>query len=73
MVIAEFDLPDVAAGGVNLPRFGLRVTALITSPQASKNTQPRQAVPTRVLLENWDVCLTVNGSWGYNPRDPFYK
>ena len=34
---------------------------------------PEQSVPARPLPGIWETCLTMNESWGYNPRDRFYK
>jgi alpha-L-fucosidase len=30
---------------------------------------PEQAVPPIAPAEPWETCLTINHSWGYNPRD----
>ena len=34
---------------------------------------PEQFVPSRPPARPWEVCLTMNESWGYNPDDPDYK
>lgn len=34
---------------------------------------PEQSVPARPIPGTWETCLTMNESWGYNPRDRFYK
>lgn len=34
---------------------------------------PEQFVPAQPPARPWEVCLTMNESWGYNPDDPDYK
>jgi alpha-L-fucosidase len=35
---------------------------------------PEQWVPTKVQTNKlWETCMTLNGSWGYNPTDPHWK
>jgi alpha-L-fucosidase len=34
---------------------------------------PEQAVPPLPPPEPWETCLTINHSWGYNPRDHHLK
>ena len=34
---------------------------------------PEQFVPARAPEGQWEVCLTMNESWGYNPSDTRYK
>jgi alpha-L-fucosidase len=34
---------------------------------------PEQFVPAQPPARLWEVCLTMNESWGYNPDDPDYK
>ena len=34
---------------------------------------PEQFVPAQSPARPWEVCLTMNESWGYNPDDPDYK
>jgi alpha-L-fucosidase len=34
---------------------------------------PEQFVPAVPPSRPWEVCLTMNESWGYNPGDPDYK
>ncbi|MDP9180877.1 MAG: alpha-L-fucosidase [Chloroflexota bacterium] len=34
---------------------------------------PEQFVPAQTPARPWEVCLTMNESWGYNPDDPDYK
>jgi alpha-L-fucosidase len=34
---------------------------------------PEQFVPPHAPARAWEVCLTMNESWGYNPDDPDYK
>ncbi len=34
---------------------------------------PEQFVPAKPPARPWEVCLTMNESWGYNPDDPDYK
>ena len=34
---------------------------------------PEQFVPAHSPARPWEVCLTMNESWGYNPDDPDYK
>lgn len=34
---------------------------------------PEQSVPARPIPGTWETCLTMNESWGYIPRDRFYK
>jgi alpha-L-fucosidase len=34
---------------------------------------PEQFVPAHAPARPWEVCLTMNESWGYNPDDPDYK
>jgi alpha-L-fucosidase len=34
---------------------------------------PEQFVPARAPKGPWEVCLTMNESWGHNPSDTLYK
>ena len=34
---------------------------------------PEQAVPPIAPPQAWETCLTINHSWGYNPRDKHFK
>ncbi len=34
---------------------------------------PEQFVPAQAPERRWEVCLTMNESWGYNPSDTNYK
>jgi alpha-L-fucosidase len=34
---------------------------------------PEQFVPPQQLPKPWEVCLTINESWGYNPADKHFK
>ena len=34
---------------------------------------PEQFVPPTAPVRPWEVCLTMNESWGYNPSDTGYK
>ena len=34
---------------------------------------PEQFVPPQPLKQPWEVCLTINESWGYNTADDHYK
>jgi alpha-L-fucosidase len=34
---------------------------------------PEQFVPPQPLDRPWETCLTINESWGYNPRDRDFK
>jgi len=36
-------------------------------------TTPEQALPMRTPGGPWELCLTINDSWGYQPRDTNYK
>ncbi len=36
-------------------------------------TTPEQFVPPQPPARPWEVCLTLNESWGYNPRDANFK
>ena len=34
---------------------------------------PEQFVPAQAPARPWEVCMTINESWGYNPSDTAYK
>lgn len=34
---------------------------------------PEQFVPSQVPERDWETCLTINESWGYNPTDTHFK
>lgn len=35
---------------------------------------PEQWIPATIQDEiDWETCMTMNGSWGYNPTDPHWK
>ena len=35
---------------------------------------PEQWIPPTVQVgKKWETCMTLNGSWGYNPTDPHWK
>lgn len=42
-------------------------------PGAGDYMTPEQFVPPQPLPRPWETCMTINESWGYNPRDTHYK
>ncbi len=34
---------------------------------------PEQSIPATGLKEDWETCMTINGSWGYNAGDHNFK
>lgn len=42
-------------------------------PGCGDYTTPEQFVPAQPPAGPWETCLTINESWGYNPRDTAYK
>jgi alpha-L-fucosidase len=42
-------------------------------PGAGDYWTPEQFVPPRPPDRPWETCMTMNESWGYNPRDTRYK
>ncbi len=34
---------------------------------------PEQTIPAGGLSRPWETCMTINNTWGYNPRDHAYK
>ena len=42
-------------------------------PRQGDFTTPEQFVPPQPPDESWEVCLTMNESWGYNTADNHYK
>jgi alpha-L-fucosidase len=42
-------------------------------PGAGDYDTPEQFVPSVAPERPWEVCLTMNDSWGYNPPDTSYK
>jgi alpha-L-fucosidase len=49
-----------------------RLPAAAGRPGGDYDT-PEQFVPAKPPARPWEVCLTMNESWGYNPDDPDYK
>lgn len=62
---------------------GIRARLLADNPQVIINARlpghgdyatPEQGVPiTRPAAPCWELCLTMNDSWGYQPQDTNYK
>ena len=42
-------------------------------PGAGDYLTPEQFVPAQPLPRPWETCMTINESWGYNPRDTRFK
>ncbi len=42
-------------------------------PGAADFETPEQFVPPQPPPHRWETCMTLNESWGYNPRDRRYK
>jgi len=34
---------------------------------------PEQGIPTQAPDEDWEFCMTINDTWGYDPRDKNFK
>lgn len=54
---------------------GLNQSVLINSRIGSYGDYetPEQGVPTVAPKGRWELCITLNDSWGYNPKDHNYK
>jgi len=42
-------------------------------PGAGDYATPEQFIPATPPAERWEACMTMNESWGYNPRDTRWK
>jgi alpha-L-fucosidase len=42
-------------------------------PECGDFDTPEQFIPPQPLARPWEICMTLNESWGYNPSDTHYK
>ncbi len=45
----------------------------LDNPNLGDYDTPEQVVPLAPPARRWETCLTINETWGYNPKDRAYK
>lgn len=45
----------------------------LDNPNLGDYDTPEQVVPVAPPARAWETCLTINETWGYNPKDRAYK
>jgi alpha-L-fucosidase len=45
----------------------------LDNPNLGDYDTPEQVVPVAPPARSWETCLTINETWGYNPKDRAYK
>jgi len=45
----------------------------LPGPGIADYVTPEQTIPASAPAGSWETCMTINNTWGYNPRDKAFK